>query len=154
VVGAAERGTYHRLRPRERGPWLLGRIAVKDAVRHWLWERGHGPLFPAELTVHDDGIGGRPVVTGPFEADIAVAVACTDRLGVALARAVPEPAGIAIEALPEPCGDDGAAGAVRRATRAATLAAGVGALPAQVETRRLEGHVVAWTVTGRAEQPG
>ena len=114
-------------------------------MRQWLWERGHGPLFPAELTVHDDGIGGRPLVTGPFETEIAVAVACTDRVGVALARPAPEPAGIAIEPL---CAAD-VAESVRRATRAATAAAGPGGPPVPVETRCLEGHVVAWTAQDR-----
>ncbi|WP_395106124.1 beta-ketoacyl synthase N-terminal-like domain-containing protein [Actinomadura sp. SCN-SB] len=142
-LGAAERATYQRLRPRERGPWLLGRIAVKDAVRHWLWERGHGPLFPAELTVHDDGIGGHPVVTGPFDTEISVAMACADGFGVALARPAPLPAGIAIEPLPvdEAGRQDGRQD---EAVRRAVLAASAGA-PVPVETRTLEGHVVAWT---------
>ena len=66
---APERAEYERLSPRAQGPWLLGRIAVKDAVRNRLWDRGHGPLFPAELRVRDD------VVTGPFDGQLRVAVA-------------------------------------------------------------------------------
>jgi hypothetical protein len=46
--------------------WLLGRIAVKDAVRRLLWERGAGPVFPAELTVAESAAGMR--VLGPFHA--------------------------------------------------------------------------------------
>jgi acyl transferase domain-containing protein len=88
-LGAAERTEYQRLAPQAQGPWLLGRIAAKDAVRHWLWERGHGPLFPAELTVHDEAgpeTGGRTTVTGPFAAPLAVSTAHTADLGVAMVR--------------------------------------------------------------------
>ncbi|MBA8951869.1 beta-ketoacyl synthase N-terminal-like domain-containing protein [Actinomadura namibiensis] len=95
-LNAAERAEYQALTPRARGPWLLGRIAAKDAVRHRLWERGHGPLFPAELTVRNDA-AGRPEVTGPFDEPLAVSIAHTPDLGVALVRAGGEPAGIDVE---------------------------------------------------------
>ncbi|MCQ9133399.1 type I polyketide synthase [Streptomyces hilarionis] len=62
-LGGAERAEYARHAPRGRRQWLLGRIAVKDAVRRWLWDRGEGPVFPAELRVHNDD-WGRPHVTG------------------------------------------------------------------------------------------
>lgn len=97
-LGAAERADYERLPERARDSWLLGRIAVKDAVRHWLWEQGHGPLFPAELTVRNDATG-RPQVTGPFEAPLSVSIAHTAELGVALVRPAPQPSGIDLEAL-------------------------------------------------------
>uniref|UniRef100_UPI002FDC1C7C 4'-phosphopantetheinyl transferase superfamily protein n=1 Tax=Streptomyces sp. IBSBF 2806 TaxID=2903529 RepID=UPI002FDC1C7C len=62
-LGGAERAEYARHAPRGRRQWLLGRIAVKDAVRQWLWDQGEGPVFPAELRVHNDD-AGRPYVTG------------------------------------------------------------------------------------------
>ncbi|WP_124723828.1 polyketide synthase dehydratase domain-containing protein [Streptomyces sp. NBC_01732] len=62
-LGGAERAEYARHAPRGRRQWLLGRIAVKDAVRQWLWDHGEGPVFPAELRVHNDETG-RPYVTG------------------------------------------------------------------------------------------
>lgn len=62
-LGAAERDQYARQPPRGRRAWLLGRIAVKDAVRHRLWEHGDGPVFPAEIAVRNDA-AGRPVVAG------------------------------------------------------------------------------------------
>jgi phosphopantetheinyl transferase len=93
---AAERAEYERLAPRVQGAWLLGRIAVKDAVRRWLWDRGHGPLFPAELTVWNDE-SGRPEVTGPFEFPLSVSIAHTAELGAAIVRAGSEAAGIDIE---------------------------------------------------------
>ncbi|MFI9249036.1 beta-ketoacyl synthase N-terminal-like domain-containing protein [Streptomyces sp. NPDC053069] len=62
-LGGAERTEYAERPPRGRRQWLLGRIAVKDAVRQWLWQQGEGPVFPAELRVHNDE-SGRPCVSG------------------------------------------------------------------------------------------
>lgn len=56
-----ERPTYEGLNPKAQRQWLLGRIAVKDAVRQWLWDHGAGPVFPAEVTVSNDD-DGRPQV--------------------------------------------------------------------------------------------
>ncbi|MGI5163990.1 beta-ketoacyl synthase N-terminal-like domain-containing protein [Spirillospora sp. CA-253888] len=99
-LNAAEREAYQGLAPRAQGPWLLGRIAAKDAVRHWLWDRGHGPLFPAELTVRNDA-AGRPEVVGPFDEPVTVSIAHTAELGVALIRAAGQAAGIDAEAVTE-----------------------------------------------------
>ncbi|MER7183965.1 beta-ketoacyl synthase N-terminal-like domain-containing protein [Streptomyces hyaluromycini] len=62
-LGGAERSEYAARPPRGRRQWLLGRIAAKDAVRQWLWQHGEGPVFPAELLVHNDALG-RPYVVG------------------------------------------------------------------------------------------
>ncbi|MFE0516086.1 4'-phosphopantetheinyl transferase superfamily protein [Streptomyces sp. NPDC058964] len=62
-LGGPERAQYAEQSPRGRRQWLLGRIAVKDAVRHRLWEHGEGPVFPAEIRVRKDDLG-RPYVTG------------------------------------------------------------------------------------------
>ncbi|MFI9246291.1 beta-ketoacyl synthase N-terminal-like domain-containing protein [Streptomyces sp. NPDC053086] len=62
-LGGAERAAYAQRPPRGRQQWLLGRIAVKDAVRHRLWRHGEGPVFPAEIQVGNDELG-RPGVTG------------------------------------------------------------------------------------------
>ncbi|REE95371.1 beta-ketoacyl synthase N-terminal-like domain-containing protein [Thermomonospora umbrina] len=97
---AAERAEYERLTARAQGPWLLGRIAAKDAVRHWLWEQGHGPLFPAELTVRNDA-AGRPEVTGPFDTPLNVSISRTADLAAAIARPAPQAAGIDLEAVPD-----------------------------------------------------
>ena len=64
-LGAAERAEYARRNPRAARQWLLGRIAVKDAVRQWLWDAGAGPMHPVEITVGNDA-SGRPWVAGPF----------------------------------------------------------------------------------------
>jgi acyl transferase domain-containing protein/phosphopantetheinyl transferase len=73
-LGAAERAEYSRRNPRAARQWLLGRIAVKDAVRQWLWDAGTGPVYPVEITVGNDE-RGRPSVTGPFAALPAVSLA-------------------------------------------------------------------------------
>ncbi|MFB7663655.1 beta-ketoacyl synthase N-terminal-like domain-containing protein [Kitasatospora sp. NPDC056138] len=62
-LGSAERDRYEQQPPRGRRGWLLGRIAVKDAVRRWLWEHGEGPVFPAEVEVQNEE-SGRPRVVG------------------------------------------------------------------------------------------
>jgi acyl transferase domain-containing protein/phosphopantetheinyl transferase (holo-ACP synthase) len=86
ALGGAERAEYERHPPRGRRQWLLGRIAAKDAVRQWLWDHGEGPVFPAEIRVHNDE-HGRPHVSGmhgrtlpdldvslAHRADVAVAI--------------------------------------------------------------------------------
>ncbi len=62
-LGTAERARYEQQPPRGRRAWLLGRIAVKDAVRQWLAEQGEPGVFPAEIEVRNDP-AGRPWVAG------------------------------------------------------------------------------------------
>ncbi|MFD3936323.1 beta-ketoacyl synthase N-terminal-like domain-containing protein [Streptomyces sp. NPDC058611] len=84
-LGAAERLAYERLSPRARTPWLLGRIAAKDALRGLLWERGAGPVFPAEVPVGNDP-AGRPLAGGPLVRGFRLSLAHKDRVAVALAH--------------------------------------------------------------------
>jgi len=78
-----EQADYERLNPLAQRQFLLGRIAVKDAVRRWLWSREHGPLFPAEVAVANDP-SGRPLVRGPFDDDLRVSLSHVEGVGVAL----------------------------------------------------------------------
>ncbi|MEO3827136.1 beta-ketoacyl synthase N-terminal-like domain-containing protein [Actinomadura sp. B10D3] len=154
---ASERAEYEALPSYAQGPWLLGRMAAKDAVRHHLWSDGHGPLFAAELTVRDGPLG--PQVTGPFDEPLTVAVASDDELGAALVRPGRVPAGIALV-------QDERNARVRAAKQAVLRALGAGAdrpelvvtvadaerlliaaggTVTTVETREVDGHVVAWT---------
>ncbi|QLE76480.1 acyltransferase domain-containing protein [Streptomyces rectiverticillatus] len=87
-LGRAERHAYERQPPRGRGQWLLGRIAVKDAVRQLLWEQGEGPVFPAEIQVGNDE-RGRPYVAGVHGRTLPaldVSLAHCAETGVALVR--------------------------------------------------------------------
>jgi len=77
-----EQGDHERLNPLAQRQFLLGRIAVKDAVRRWLWANNHGPLFPGEIAVANDP-SGRPLVRGPFENDLRVSLSHVDGVGVA-----------------------------------------------------------------------
>ncbi|MDX8051110.1 beta-ketoacyl synthase N-terminal-like domain-containing protein [Lentzea sp. BCCO 10_0798] len=54
-LNSAERHHYGDLDVPAQRDWLLRVIAVKDAVRSWLWDRGAGPIYPAELSVTADG---------------------------------------------------------------------------------------------------
>ncbi len=109
-----ERQAFESMGPRERRGWLLGRIAVKDAVRDWLWKRGSGPLFPIEVAVRNQD-SGRPVVSGPFTEDLRVSLAHKDDVAVARV-AVGHEVGIDIERV-EPRGDGFAAIAFSEAER-------------------------------------
>lgn len=94
-LGAAERTAYERLAPRARAPWLLGRIAAKDALRHLLWDGGAGPVFPAEVPIGNDP-AGRPVAGGALAGGIRLTIAHKDRIAVALAHP-DRPVGIDVE---------------------------------------------------------
>ncbi|MFE9931262.1 beta-ketoacyl synthase N-terminal-like domain-containing protein [Streptomyces sp. NPDC005533] len=83
-LGAAERAAYERLSPRARAPWLLGRIAAKDALRGLLWDGGAGPVFPAEVPIGNDA-AGRPLAEGPLARGHRLSIAHKDRIAVALA---------------------------------------------------------------------
>jgi 3-oxoacyl-(acyl-carrier-protein) synthase/malonyl CoA-acyl carrier protein transacylase len=65
-LNASERAHYQQLNPRQQREWLLRAVAVKDTVRRWLWDRGAGPVYPAEVSVEDSAAGLR--VRGPFRA--------------------------------------------------------------------------------------
>ncbi|WUI01964.1 polyketide synthase dehydratase domain-containing protein [Spirillospora sp. NBC_00431] len=153
---ACERAEYEALPPSEQGPWLLGRIAAKDAVRDHLWRDGHGPLFPAELTVHDG-----PAVTGPFDEPLSISIASNDEFGVALVRPGQEPAGIGLAQNEQDARVRAAKEAVLRSMNtgherpgelvvtvadAERLLIAAEGTVTTVETREIEGHVVAWTV--------
>ncbi|WP_328787688.1 polyketide synthase [Streptomyces sp. NBC_00273] len=94
-LGAAERAAYERLSPRARAPWLLGRIAAKDALRQLLWDGGAGPVFPAEVPIGNDP-AGRPVAVSPLTGGFRLSIAHKDRLAVALAHPA-RPVGIDVE---------------------------------------------------------
>jgi phosphopantetheinyl transferase (holo-ACP synthase) len=98
-LAGPERAEYERLNPLAQRQWLLGRVAVKDAVRDWLWGHGAGPVFPAEvLTGHDEH--GAPTVRGAFGTDLHVSVAHRGSLAVAIAREG-APVGIDVELVAE-----------------------------------------------------
>jgi phosphopantetheinyl transferase len=110
-LSAAERAEYHRRTPRAAQQWLLGRIAVKDAVRQWLWDAGAGPVFPIEITVTNDA-SGRPRVAGPFTEPPEVSLAHAGSLGAALVGDPGCAAGVGIDIEQITDRDDGTVGAI------------------------------------------
>ncbi|GIF26164.1 acyl transferase domain-containing protein/phosphopantetheinyl transferase [Actinoplanes tereljensis] len=88
ILGAAGAAEYEAKPPAIRKSWLLGRIAVKDAVRFRQWAAGHRDVFPIELTVTNEP-NGRPRVRvrpgkGLVECDVSLAHSAD--IGVAIAR--------------------------------------------------------------------
>ncbi|MFE9477381.1 beta-ketoacyl synthase N-terminal-like domain-containing protein [Streptomyces spororaveus] len=94
-LGAAERAAYERLAPRTRAPWLLGRIAAKDALRQLLWDGGAGPVFPAEVPIGNDP-AGRPLAESRLTRGFRLSIAHKERVAVALAHPS-RPVGIDVE---------------------------------------------------------
>jgi phosphopantetheinyl transferase (holo-ACP synthase) len=58
---------------RRKEDWLAGRVAAKDAVRRFLWERGAGPLWPIEVEILA-GEDGAPEVRAPGGLDLRVSI--------------------------------------------------------------------------------
>jgi phosphopantetheinyl transferase len=94
-LGEDEREDYARHHPRGQRLFLLGRIAAKDAVRKWLWDRGGGPCWPVQVHVSNDA-QGRPLVVAPGGPDLRVSIAHTPYVGVAIV-AEGEEVGIDVE---------------------------------------------------------
>ena len=104
---AAERVDFDRTGPRGQRPFLLGRIAAKDAVRAHLWRTAPTrAIFPVEVRVRND-VAGQPVLEGEVSAglhvsiahkeDVAVACVGTGPVGIDVERV--EPRSDAMEAL-------------------------------------------------------
>ncbi|MBP2472842.1 acyl transferase domain-containing protein [Crossiella equi] len=135
-LNAAERAVYDTTSPRTRRQWLLGRMAVKDAVRQHLWDDGAGPMFPVELTVT-----GEAEVTGrnPLP-PLTVSTAQEGRVGVAITRGGERPVGIDVRKVEEAAGTTAFTAALAAAARAH------GGEPEQYEVVGAEGEVL--TVRG------
>lgn len=90
-----ERAELEVLPQPQRTPWLYGRVAAKDAVRHFLFERGCPSLFPIEIEI-DNAPDGRPIVFGPFVEDLRISLAHKRDLAVAICQESADP-GIDLE---------------------------------------------------------
>ena len=87
-LGQAERDLFERCPAPLRRQWLLGRIAIKDAIRGHLWAEGEREVFPAEIAVADQENGPPRVrgVHGRVLPDLDLSVAHCPGVVVALAR--------------------------------------------------------------------
>jgi hypothetical protein len=101
-LNSVERAEHDACPPTERRRWLLIRIAVKDAVRGWLWRHGTGPVFPAEVLVRADR-SGRITATGRHGLafpPLSVAVEVCQELAAAAVGPADEPVGIGLVEVP------------------------------------------------------
>lgn len=80
---ASEREQFANVDPKQAHNWLSGRIAAKDAARHYCLNNGYGERFPAEITLSNDE-QGRPHISGPWEQPLGVSIAHKDDLAVAI----------------------------------------------------------------------
>lgn len=97
---------YNQITPRRKRQWLNGRVAVKDAIRHYLWEQqGHFDFWPKEILIENDA-EGKPVasahISHTYQHNLHVSLAHKDHLSVAIAG--DKPVGIDIEVI-EPRSD-------------------------------------------------
>jgi phosphopantetheinyl transferase len=102
VLGERERALWHALRAPEprRVEWLLGWIAAKDAVRHYVRERDGLELCPADIEILPDA-KGRPLVAGAWTARVAavpiVSVSHSEGTAVAVATGPDGASGIGVD---------------------------------------------------------
>ncbi|WP_165485339.1 4'-phosphopantetheinyl transferase superfamily protein, partial [Protofrankia symbiont of Coriaria ruscifolia] len=109
-LDAGERAFLAAKNPKAAREWLLGRIAAKDAVRHWLWDGGATDVWGIEVGVSNEA-SGRPVidrlpgrdgvpalpprVSLAHTAFLAVAVVHPDGdVGIDIERVTPRPEGV------------------------------------------------------------
>jgi len=78
-----------------RRDWLIGRIAAKDAIRRYLFERGTESLFPVEIAIGNDA-AGRPHAKGPWSQDLRISLAHKDGIACAIVAEGHDP-GIDVE---------------------------------------------------------
>lgn len=128
TLGAAGHAEYERQPLRDRRPWLLTRLAVKDAVRLHLRDVGTKNVFPIEVAV-TDGVDGRPEVSGwvgrPLDG-YRVSAARAGKMAVALAAPGGPGVGISIVKVNEADGAEAARfAAAREAVSRAAGAAGL-----------------------------
>jgi phosphopantetheinyl transferase len=87
-LNESERAQHELVGPRAKRSWLLGRMAIKDAVRQYIWQRdasssgSRAPIFPVEIEVGNTA-SGQPFVTSRF-GDLRVSVAHKDDIAVAI----------------------------------------------------------------------
>jgi acyl transferase domain-containing protein/phosphopantetheinyl transferase (holo-ACP synthase) len=91
-LGESERADYERESPRGQRPFLLGRIAAKDAVRALRWGSADAasrtPVFPVEVVVRNDA-NGRPQLEGSPAAGLHVSLAHKEDAAVACVGRAP-----------------------------------------------------------------
>jgi 3-oxoacyl-(acyl-carrier-protein) synthase/malonyl CoA-acyl carrier protein transacylase len=156
---SAERKSFLTVPPSEARRWLAGRIAAKDSIRAWLWDRGCGPLYPADVEIFADA-SGRLAAKGRFSSNLQLAIVHGDEFSVALARESSS-AGLAIERIDQSTNEriSGILAAKQAATgRTASPSLSLEQTPVRdidgqrfqvgsvtVNTMRHDQYIIAWT---------
>jgi malonyl CoA-acyl carrier protein transacylase/phosphopantetheinyl transferase len=102
ILGRAERDAWLDLAgPRtRREAWLLGRLAVKDAVRLWIKRKHDLTLLPADIEIEQD-THGRPTASGAWTKHVpvvpSISIAHADDMAIAVAGHVDGCRGIGID---------------------------------------------------------
>jgi acyl transferase domain-containing protein/phosphopantetheinyl transferase len=104
VLSRAERAEWHALppNPQRRSEWLLGRLALKEAVRYWLSQSADVLLYPADITIANDANGAPHVVAdgleqlGPLP---EISLAHAGGAAVAVVAPAGQPVGVDLETL-------------------------------------------------------
>ena len=79
----AERDVYYSL-GKKKESWICGRVAAKDAIRSYLWDKGYaGDIFPAEIFIVNDE-SGRPIIREmPGDKKLFLSISHRDGFGIA-----------------------------------------------------------------------
>ncbi len=101
-LDAEEIAVYRSLGPGRKRSWLNGRIAAKDAVRYWHWQRGGDPTYPVEVRI-EGGVDGPPVPRFAPAPGLRLSIAHKDEVAAAMV-ADGRPVGLDVERV-EPRGD-------------------------------------------------
>jgi acyl transferase domain-containing protein/phosphopantetheinyl transferase (holo-ACP synthase) len=98
-----EMAQYETLSPRRRRSWLNGRVAAKDAVRAYYWQRCGGfDFYPKEILI-ENAANGQPLLSPHISQTLSeplhLSIAHKDACAVAVVSAVP--VGVDIETIAE-----------------------------------------------------
>lgn len=94
-----EKQYHQQLLPNRKKSWMVGRVAVKDAVRHLLRQKKDYTCYPITFEIHSDE-AGKPYLTGGPTEHIHISLAHKGKDAVAIAR-YGRPVGIDMEIIEE-----------------------------------------------------
>ncbi|QKX03645.1 4'-phosphopantetheinyl transferase superfamily protein [Aquimarina sp. TRL1] len=96
-LNSKEKEVFNSLKLSQQRSWLMGKVAIKDAVCKYIADTTGNQLFPGEITVHSDP-SGKPYVTGEGNEleGIHVSLSHKEKLAVATVSSIRNP-GIDLE---------------------------------------------------------
>lgn len=102
VLAAEEREIWRAIQTqtRQASEWLLGRVALKEAVRCWYWERSGVLLLPSDVDIVVDA-SGKPYVAARMLAELGpppqISLSHVEGLTIAVAGPPEDPIGIGMQ---------------------------------------------------------